>query len=72
MSDDKKIQVPTPKSGATGGVKPADSHMTDEPEIKPLDSHMTTEPKVKPLDSHMTTEPEIKPLDSHMTGADPR
>lgn len=59
MSDDKKIQAATPKSGTTG-------------EVGPTDSHMTTEPVVKPLDSHMTTEPEIKPLDSHMTGADPR
>ncbi|MCX5311441.1 hypothetical protein [Streptomyces sp. NBC_00154] len=72
MSDDKKIQVPTPKAGTTGDANPEDSHMTDEPEIKPLDSHMTGEPEIKPLDSHMTDEPEIKPLDSHMTGADPR
>lgn len=41
MSDDKKIKAPAPKPGTTGEVKPADSHMTDEPEIKPLDSHMT-------------------------------
>ncbi|MER5551006.1 hypothetical protein ABT001_04850 [Streptomyces sp. NPDC002793] len=59
MSDAKKIEVP--KAGATGDVKPTDSHMTGEPEITTLG------------DSHMTGEPEITTLgDSHMTGGDPR
>ncbi|GHB17118.1 MULTISPECIES: hypothetical protein [Streptomyces] len=54
MSDAKKITVPK-----TGAVKPADSHMTGEPDI-------TTQ------DSHMTGEPDITTKDSHMTGGDPR